>query len=810
MMQLEIQPIDETLSTLDNVLVEMLKIVVKDNFNVIDLKDLNIFDEFGSLCYLIAHISFLTIQNRKNLDKFGAFCCRGWVLFFYFIRHVCLDALPENHAKEVINNSLSEILAWAHIQLGFVSICCADSGDLLKLIIEHVSTADEYFHYEIYQSCSCLYGTDITQHQTHVLEDHKTEKAIFGTEAATSMFKFIKPYVDARIVSFQIKPIPKDIRNCLDMITPVFSELPKDDKILSNHSTITKFLQAEISLKTVSPRISQHLLLYTPKNISLVYHDIFFFKAKISMNEYYAKPDMFSKDNVMESIRNFIFHLSINPNHIDSWVCLGNLYSQLCYEILGDRVLNYSDKLTIQEYMKASFHSFVRAIKLCQIQELDNDYQMVLASLLWGDFGILLQCFISAPIDGLVLKTKKEKTVAVWGKRAVDVGSMNQTEDLEEFNKVNNTYLFGVMAYVLKKAIIIDEEQWAFYFRLAHCYRKLRKDPMVVVQNYAKALELLPKEFGTKDQDSSLDILYKCVSFIFKSYQQKRLSDQEALDQLEYIVGFQNAVKDLVEKTNLARTSDKVINQILTVLECLKKLDKRKWFHKPYYRIAKIYSDILKNDMDAKEEMILLLNGRSKQGMRRIWKTDLELHGRHFIYFHTYLKTLIKLSNECEDIHLLWMLCRRLRVQEDAIMFRFQLWLESRQFLIENIKKRLDVQNYTKLFEQKIVAIDSEVEKVLVSGYPFVNQAERNTEIYHWALLCDLKRNRKTADPDLDAIVVNLYCKLYLKAGTFMDSVKVGSDKDRKKLLEKVLSRSLIISKGLLSTKSETEVLILQ
>jgi hypothetical protein len=61
------------------------------------------------------------------------------------------------------------------------------------------------------------------------------------------------------------------------------------------------------------------------------------------------------------------------------------------------------------------------------------------------------------------------------------------------------------------------------------------------------------------------------------------------------------------------------------VLESIKRLDKKRWLHKPYYRISWIYITIFNEKETAKEEMISFLNARSKSGIRKIWKTDLEL-----------------------------------------------------------------------------------------------------------------------------------------------------------------------------------------
>jgi hypothetical protein len=152
-----------------------------------------------------------------------------------------------------------------------------------------------------------------------------------------------------------------------------------------------------------------------------------------------------------------------------------------------------------------------------------------------------------------------------------------------------------------------------------------------------------------------------------------------------------SAVGDVVESnTEVAVFNDPVLAQIHLVLESVKKGDKKRWHHKPIYRIAWMYSTLLHNDELAKEEMVALLNAKSKTVMRRIWKTDFELPGRHFIYFHQYLKFLIDLSSKTRDVSLLWQICKRLR-GEDNIILRFQMWLDTRKILLEVIYCNVDI-----------------------------------------------------------------------------------------------------------------------
>jgi tetratricopeptide (TPR) repeat protein len=284
------------------------------------------------------------------------------------------------------------------------------------------------------------------------------------------------------------------------------------------------------------------------------------------------------------------------------------------------QVLDYRARLIVAQYQKNAFHSFICAIKILERhpEMIKPDY----ASLLWGDFAILLQSMISSPMSGQALKMSKQK-FEFWAAKAIESGSIQSFQPPAESTLTKP--LYTVMSHILKNAIRMDKTQWAFYFRLAHCFRKLNRSSTLVVNTYCKAINLLPKEFGLKDQDSSLDILYKCTTFILKEYTYMKVSEKEAIELFRKMEDYHLIIKEVKSTVEVKLEGDNVTLQALKILESIKKVDKKRWFHKPFYRIARIYYKLGKLDA-AKEEMATLLNARSKSGMRRIWKTELELY----------------------------------------------------------------------------------------------------------------------------------------------------------------------------------------
>jgi hypothetical protein len=234
LMQSDTFPIQSILRKMDL----LLDSIINLTSNAISVVDLEIQNEFGYLCFMLASISWeiLEISLDRNQDEQeenkklnSDFCCKVWILFYKFIKY---KFEHEDYDHDSISNELSEILMFVHENLGLVSFCCGANGEFLKLSIHHISKAHQYYHQEIYQNYNCLFGTLVTLSQTQTLSDHHTVKSEFGQEAAELMFEFIQPGLQDKLESFNLKQIPRDYRTCLEMISQVYSELPDTRNIL--------------------------------------------------------------------------------------------------------------------------------------------------------------------------------------------------------------------------------------------------------------------------------------------------------------------------------------------------------------------------------------------------------------------------------------------------------------------------------------------------------------------------------------------------------------------------------------------------
>jgi hypothetical protein len=655
----------------------------------------DVFDRLGYCIEVAVHVGWCLLKNMKDLPTtpkavharkrkiIETVAVRAWRLFYYVL--VALFAESENSQG---SNFLSEILIWVHDQMSVHHLCGGDDGSLLKLIIHHIASADSYYHYELYQSFCCLYGTDIKVNSSQELFDHHCHKSSFGTEAAVILFRFIHPLLKERIDTGNYRAIGKDVRDCLDMIAEVFPAPPADDPFVQvNQESLESLLSNEIHLSVLDPRKSQPLVMHDLSDratIPNVTSHLHYFQGKIALNNFYIRQDK-TMDYLAAAVSHLKFHVVVNPMDLDAWVALANAYSIASQDILSNKVTDYRDRLKIVSLQRCAFHCFVRAIKLIPESRstLSSDYKILLSSLLWGDLALLLQCMVSAPMNCAALKQEINQSRKEWIDRAHKVLEVEKSDETEQIIVKLKTQAYGAMCFVLKKAASWDQQQWLYNLRLAHAYRKLGREPRTIISLYVQAIRMILTQLPKEQHDQSLDPLYKGIVFVLKSRVNGKISEAQADEFLTSIIECHSGLKEAIEGyTEPIVFEDPVFAQIHRALESMKKLDKKRLYHKPYFRIAWMYSNLEHNDEMAKEEMVVLLNARSKTVMRRIWKTEYELPGRHFIYFHQYLKFLIELSSKTRDVNLLWQLCRRLRGEENIIL-RFQLWLDTRKLLLE-------------------------------------------------------------------------------------------------------------------------------
>ncbi|KAJ3310438.1 Histone transcription regulator 3 [Boothiomyces sp. JEL0838] len=719
--------------------------------------------EFSFVAFTCVKISWIIAQNIKDIsvspkNTFHSrmrilknFCANSWVLFAHY--------LAPNRDDKDQNDKLSEILIWAHDQLGKFGLCGGSDGIFLKYNVNHISKYGAAYDHEIYQCYACLYGTELKANPNQYLWDHKCKHSEFDEHAAVALFKFLKPILMEKMSTSNFRMLPKDLRFCMDLICKIYPEPPLEQVyVKSNLLAIKALLSSDIHVKTADPSQSQNLAV---RVIPEYTNDI---PGKVLLNGYYNKQEKDSATGLNTAIEKFIQHLALKPFDMDAWVSLATCYTALAYEILSVNITSYTDRIKIAEYQKVRVSVII------------------------------------APMNSMVIKNEP-MVKKLWETKIKESSDQDVVVPTFTENSAEKSikYLYGIMAFCFKKAISYNSAEWSYYYRLAHVYRKLEKEPDQVTECYLKAISIMPSESTSKEQDPLLDPIYKCASYLLKCKQNRSLRDvhiSETIDKLCALHPQLNETFKSVAATGFSHLASQPLSicKLVFVLVSIKKVDKRRWYHKPYYRLAWMYLNIIKQPELAKEEMCSLLNIKSKAGMRKLWKTDLELPGRFYIYYHQYIKFLIEVATLTNDVNVLWNLSKKLKTEE-AIMLQQNLLLEARKSILAVLS------SYTKVSDQDFKemsvksTIDPEIEKrIAVTTKP-------KTDFHSLHLACELKRSRKSVEPALEKFILNLYCKLYLEASKTetiqTDPASKPKKSSAKDLSKNIMARALAITKNI-------------
>lgn len=186
--------------------------------------------EFSFVAFTCVKISWIIAQNIKDIsvspkNTFHSrmrilknFCANSWVLFAHY--------LAPNRDDKDQNDKLSEILIWAHDQLGKFGLCGGSDGIFLKYNVNHISKYGAAYDHEIYQCYACLYGTELKANPNQYLWDHKCKHSEFDEHAAVALFKFLKPILMEKMSTSNFRMLPKDLRFCMDLICKIYPEPP--------------------------------------------------------------------------------------------------------------------------------------------------------------------------------------------------------------------------------------------------------------------------------------------------------------------------------------------------------------------------------------------------------------------------------------------------------------------------------------------------------------------------------------------------------------------------------------------------------
>lgn len=681
-------------------------------------------------------------------------------LTIIYLRGIFLTKSPENSDLCIIN------LVWySHLLLGHFKFCDSSSSIFLKYaeMILCKSKSDLSI-IQLKQLLWCRYHLSVGGDSTNI-EHHDTEVQVMERESALSITQYLirlqynGGIIDSSNSKMNLKPI-------LDNVIDVIGEINyKDNHIMArNEYFFDQYLLSSLKINTICCALNGKLKLeFTRPNDELQYVadlGLFYLSGFQAMNLYKSrKKSMQARpselDYIISILKSDIIYDTRRPK---SWFLLGRCFSFM----VEDDLIWTSDKLTTIEKKRATSVTQRKAI-LCylmsaslfiskshelftQLSEKEEEISVfkdvleVLAEEMinghWSPMNDLCYQLVSNP--GILLEDGCLKEKSTNESQSISKHNIEQVIQIILRN-ADNLYITGLKSKRIPR-------NWKNVYYMSKLKFKMSYEEF---KNDGFNLALISCNLAQNNSHPSDMILephYFLISACYKSVKNKWITINEALEILyknnEF---FQQPTelfsinKDHLVETEGTQSHEQIFYQRLIVL--LRKIlssDKKKWHHRPKYRIARILFDEMKNLNGALEEMNNLMALKSvNKNLVNIWKPDTERPGKHFVYTYQYVKFYLTLLNCKNDFVAIGYMIKKLRrygagmiktyeaIDESTSKFctvtRNILQLNEKD-LTENILPSLNYQSFVKISQELFKSFkkenyDSQVREALVISY---------------------------------------------------------------------------------------------
>lgn len=650
-------------------------------------------------------------------------------LLIYFFN---LEASAKHPDKQ--GYLISNFIWSAHSLLGKFGFCDASNGNFLR-ISEHLlcQFINQESLIELKQIIWCRYhyliaGDNFTpdQHRTKAIEMDKRNSLPLGIYLIKLQYQGKNPLL-ASGNKASLKPV---LDNIIDLVG--------DPESLGNYiwsrnkHLVEEYLEAPLTANLLKRAFQGkgQLNLTTPNDELQEATDagLFYVSSIQAFNLYrFRKKSMQARpselDYIVAMLKNDIFY---NTKRFESWYLLGRCFAFM----VEDDLIWTSDKLSVPEKKYSTAQTQRQAI-LCYVMAVTIYFKKSVKS---AEDGPILQRVLGAlgseMMSGYLKPMEKQCYFsAPWGQwmKLDETGDIT-TQDAPSARSISD---FNVEQAILlsfeqanKFCSLTEFTESANNFKWIYCYNIGRflfkvarlEHGVTACENLLLSCQIACKVASQKDP--IIEPHYSFVNTCYKLLKLGMISPSKTLDLLRKDEEFFEEGKDFWELDNSLAVdyqSKVIFQKIIVMLKYLLNADKKKWHHRPRYRIAKILFEDF-DDVDAAlTEMEVVMSVKSAhKNLVNIWKPDFERPGKHFVYTYQYVMFYLDLLFCKSDFNSIGRVCKKIRrfgsgmayvnkATEHALMLytrcaRAKLRLEDKEF-IEHLLPSLNYQTFIKVSE---------------------------------------------------------------------------------------------------------------
>lgn len=399
---------------------------------------------------------------------------------------------------------------------------------------------------------------------------------------------------------------------------------------------------------------------------------LFYVAGIQALNLYKArKKSMQARPSELDSIITMLKNdLVYNTNRFESWYMLGRCFAF----IVEDDLMWTSDKLTVLEKKNVIAFTQRRAI-LCYIMALqvfygkekrDSDDEVVAQKALEALGNELISGKLK-PMENLCFSWKRPSTalkLTIDGELIQE--KQSQTMLISSFN-IDQAILMCLHRANLSrsKQALGTEKNWMNFYQIGKLLFKSNRAEHwnAACQNILEACRLASDNSVPKDP--ILEPHYYLVNMCYKAVKRGTVSPSTALATIYKDQTFFTQEKAFwtLDEALAADYQKKVFyDKIIKLLKFILASDKRKWHHRPRYRIARIIFEDFDNIEGALNEMSNFMSIKSThKNLVNIWKPEYERAGKHFVYTYQYVMFYLDMLQRKGDYNSIGMVCKKIR-----------------------------------------------------------------------------------------------------------------------------------------------------
>ncbi|CAK7905640.1 histone transcription regulator 3 homolog [[Candida] anglica] len=691
------------------------------------------------------------------------------------------------------NSRIHSLVVTLHEQLRLRRLCDAGNGlflDLAQDVLSEVNSANVCAEADLMQVISCRYHYNLTFGKFTPMDHETTKTGELDMNSTFELSQLILP------LCFKTNPILQPPKADMKMIIDAFNEVvgePDIDNlpVLSRNNQLLEYYLSSTSLSPKFLRDSFHGLanvgFEVPSStgeprIKIVQDGLYYLQGLLVFTAYkIRKKSMQSRAVELENIINLLKNdLIFGSNRVESWFLLAQAYGYLVEDDLiwtSDKLIFPERKTTTANLQRRSLICYSTAINEALKQSPVNGTSAVLGS--------IMSHFAKEMYNACMPPMEMHSFRVLQNPKFIRKATGASFVSVSENSPTKLSLCYKIMQQSLHLAIKQNSKDWTNFYYLSKIQRKLQLDPQLVLQTLQESSDLAKVQ--SNPSDPIVEPHYRMCSVAYKYVKEGKLSTNEAVKYLkeDQVVGSVK-IEDSIESESDSNSETIPLETFYKhIIQCLKKVmayDKKKWHHKPKYRLAYILFYDLHDTAGAKEEMSSIVSLKiTSKTLVSIWKPENERPGKHFHYTYEYaVFYIILLTKELNLTGLIQML-PKLRRSNSTMISLSTAWESLCSSICRLVRNSIGVtENFTENFLQT-----SSHNKFVIHSKALLERIHKDGkiapeyEIYTCFLfaISDMKKYNNGYGPTslIDDTIVAVYMRVYLNF-TESHSLSIGRD----------------------------------